>query len=758
MNDRHSSSRSKSHFAASVALLVVSFGSPLAALAQEELETTDGYPERVIQWMVEDGETCADIADALYGDAKHQSLVARYNPVKCPGVLTAGRILVVPYAVADVPAARLHGSSPTVRARVPDSEWQVARTGMALDDGYGVNTMSGASADILFRDRSRIYLQQNTLVIIYGTAETSRKSSSERMRITLDEGELRAGIAALSGRPIELDTAGGGQVVAESDDTVLRRKSQRTTVSVFDGHATVKNAGASVRVEKNFGSAFVKAKPPTPPRPLPPAPSWVSGNGPDIQLRSAQQALELGWSEVDGVVAYRVEIALDDEFNRVVLRQQVPADVYNLRAENLPPSTYHVRVRGVDAEDFLGISSEVATTSIVHAEFELGRFQGDGILLSPYASLALDNDTGVEASLDGTTFSTLPHRFELEGKRPKTLKLRRKGGAASSDIALSFEQPQLELSAERVEQELAVSVHAKGLGPLAQRAGYRFWIEQRGSGRWLDGQLTDDTLAVTTSVDHEHTTRVHLADAQGAVVARLDVPPKPPLPVSELAARTPRIGPRFAVTSSNRELSFDWWRVGAPAAVAAGGVSAGSVDGSQLSGTGTARWRDFGADLRITTNSLDRSTPTDGSLFAHARYGTWLGESTRWDLRLGTVLPAASVSPPPRASFGAGIGGLFGNWTWLVNTDVRAAVSSDTDGLSSWQMRGGYGMTYSLIELVRAFALLDAYWVGDRARAAGQFGIEMGDDFAGTLGVRVSPFGDDNATWTFGAGLSLTGD
>jgi hypothetical protein len=89
---------------------------------------------------------------------------------------------------------------------------------------------------------------------------------------------------------------------------------------------------------------------------------------------------------------------------------------------------------------------------------------------------------------------------------------------------------------------------------------------------------------------------------------------------------------------------------------------------------------------------------------------------------------------------------------------VRAAVSGDTDGLSSWQLRGGYGMTYSLAELFRAFALLDGYWIGDRGRAAGQFGIEMGDDFAGTLGVRFSPIGDDNAGWTFGAGLSLTGD
>jgi hypothetical protein len=85
-------------------------------------------------------------------------------------------------------------------------------------------------------------------------------------------------------------------------------------------------------------------------------------------------------------------------------------------------------------------------------------------------------------------------------------------------------------------------------------------------------------------------------------------------------------------------------------------------------------------------------------------------------------------------------------------------LSSDTDGLSSWQLRGGYGMTYDLVALFRAFALVDAYWLADKGRAAGQLGLEIGDDFAGTLGLRFSPIGDDNASWTFGAGLSLTGN
>ena len=61
-------------------------------------DATPGFPEPVIQWDVQKGETCEDIAKTLYGDALEAHLVMRYNHVACTrgAPLKAGQSLVMP--------------------------------------------------------------------------------------------------------------------------------------------------------------------------------------------------------------------------------------------------------------------------------------------------------------------------------------------------------------------------------------------------------------------------------------------------------------------------------------------------------------------------------------------------------------------------------------------------------------------------------------------------------------------------------------
>ena len=40
-------------------------------------DPTPGYPEPVIHWVVQKGETCDTIAKAVYGNAKHVPLLGR---------------------------------------------------------------------------------------------------------------------------------------------------------------------------------------------------------------------------------------------------------------------------------------------------------------------------------------------------------------------------------------------------------------------------------------------------------------------------------------------------------------------------------------------------------------------------------------------------------------------------------------------------------------------------------------------------------
>src|SRR5690606_27535097 len=146
--------------------------------------------------------------------------------------------------------------------------------GMPLHERYSVNTREEARADIRFVDRTRIFLSEKTLVVIYGTARQSQVARQKEVIAELDSGELPAGLAAIAGKRAEIGVSGGAKVSAESRDTVLRKNAEkrRTTVSVFDGKANVRSGGKQVSVPKNHGSAFVDQKPPSEPKPLPPPP------------------------------------------------------------------------------------------------------------------------------------------------------------------------------------------------------------------------------------------------------------------------------------------------------------------------------------------------------------------------------------------------------------------------------------------------------------------------------------------------------
>src|SRR3954471_13047217 len=240
-----------------------------SAGAARAAEPTPGFPEPVVQWGVQKGETCDDVAKALYGSAKHVGLLNRYNRVSCKsGVsLPEGLTLVMPATVTTIPDAKLRSMNPDVRARPPGGSWNAAASGMPLYSNSSVNTLDQGRADVEFIDRTRVFLAPNTLVVIYGTASRTQVSKYAPAAVEVDAGEVKAALAALRGDAVEVAVKGGGRVSAASRDTVVQRKGDRTTVAVFDGKAGVASGGTSVEVPKNFGTRFVGVARPAPPRP-----------------------------------------------------------------------------------------------------------------------------------------------------------------------------------------------------------------------------------------------------------------------------------------------------------------------------------------------------------------------------------------------------------------------------------------------------------------------------------------------------------
>ena len=347
---------------------------------------------------------------------------------------------------------------------------------------------------------------------------------------------------------MEVAVKGGAQVSAKSRDSVIRKKKQRSTVSVFDGSAKVASAGKSVSVPEKYGTSFEEKQAPTPPRPLPPAPAWQSGSSSGVVLAPGGQGkIFAAWGEVPKAVAYRVEVARNADFSDLVVREEVPAKIHAFRAEKMPAGSYYLRVRAIDDEDFLGLAAKGRDVTLLSASVasQLGSISPGKIQANPYGVLELEPAPGSELSVDGGPFGPLPKRIDLLSTAPRDLELRMRGGAAVkyqveySPVSATVEQtgpsavrvelhgfegvdvarrvqPRLRVHVGDAIRELALSPAGStsfvaSLDGLPQEPGLRFdVVDGRGVGigeflfEVADGAGSANGAAVAVGGAHEH--------------------------------------------------------------------------------------------------------------------------------------------------------------------------------------------------------------------------------------------------------------
>lgn len=752
---------------------------------------TPGYAERVIQWTVGEEETCGDISLALYGSSRYAYLVERYSSVDCRGgslVLQPGLTLVVPAEVTSLATAEVRSMKPEVRAKPPGGGWQSAEPGMPLHERYSVNTREEARADIRFVDRTRIFLSEKTLVVIYGTARQSQIARQKQVIAELDSGELQAGLAAIAGKRAEIGVSGGAKVAAESRDTVLRKNAEkkRTTVSVFDGKANVRSGGKQVEVPKNHGSAFVDQKPPSAPQPLPPPPAWDAGTSPMIVMvrRGASDGgvIRGAWSSIPGAVKYRVELATDSRFEDLVVREEVAADIKNFRAEKMPVGRYFLRVRAIDGDDFLGIASVKREVSIVEVagSGSMPEQLGKRLEVHRYQQLGLGVPKSLEVRVDEGAFGPAPKVIDFGLVTPRRLSFRGRGESREQTFEVVYVEPRAELQITR-DEDGALRVESAFPGIDADSVKSRMKPQVRVRKALLEGEpvtvdgagvalaplLTPSTAGVERFaaklplIEADHVV-VSVVDAQGRPLgdATWDAPREGEAP--PLRLREPVIGPSFSASGLHPAVSTRLWSAQrtSSAEVFAGAASndvaqvAARVEGS----TGRGGLPQIGFDALVPSNGLTSSDqPVDTLAWVGASVELWQAFAGR-----GSFGVAARYGLPTRdgdasvAEFGFALGREQRRWSWLVNLGGRAALADGAphgDGSGFLMLGGDYGLNAWL----RACALLDVHLlVGDDELVPGGLaprggigaGVELGEQPSdggrvfGTLGLRASGWDD----------------
>ncbi len=367
-----------SRFLLFFASIAVSALVPALTLAQPPT-ATDAVD--IVEYTVQPGDTCGRISQRMWGNARRYDIIHSYNPGMGPPPhrLVAGTVLRLPRIATDastLPDARVTAAERTVTARAGDAEaWAAAHVGLDLYRGWHVTTEERSSAELTFRDTSVIAMRADTLVIIFGdTAGRVRRGGTDA---TLERGTMRTALGALRGEAgaggalglhVNMpsgtaDMQGGSSVVSVDDGGTSRISSHVGDVSVRG------QTGGAVRVPEGMGSAVAPHTRPTPPRPLPPSPTWANGARRFFGAPGRGAVISGEWAPVASARTYHVEIARSPDGRDVVSSVEVPSSVTRFELHGFPPGTYYLRVSTIDVDFFESRPSEALTVTAEDARF-----------------------------------------------------------------------------------------------------------------------------------------------------------------------------------------------------------------------------------------------------------------------------------------------------------------------------------------------------------------------------------------------------
>jgi hypothetical protein len=329
------------------------------------------------RYVVKEGDTCVAIARRFYGDPAQVARIHEVNPRlgPTPHALRPGSVLLLP-GVGPRPAdAKVTRALGEVRARPPEArDYGPAPVGTELWAAWRVGSGARSAAEVTFRDESRLQMWEQTVVVIYGPGG-ERTAMGDAV---LESGELLARLDELAGRrPLEVATAAaqaqilaGTTLVSAGAGGVTRVANHAGQPALVRGRRAGRPEGAPVAVASGMGSRVDVGQPPTPPRPLPPAPAWAATPRAVPAIDGQHGDVAIAWAPVPAAARYRVLVAADAEARDVRDRVEVGAGVTRFEARGLPLGATYFFVSTVDGEEFVGPPSPplaVAVTAILVA-------------------------------------------------------------------------------------------------------------------------------------------------------------------------------------------------------------------------------------------------------------------------------------------------------------------------------------------------------------------------------------------------------
>ncbi len=260
------------------------------------------------------------------------------------------------------PLAKIAAVYRDVDAKAPEEpKWQDGNVGLPLYRAWRVTTKASSSADVAFKDTSRIHLRETTLIVVFGDNTYDKK---ETRRATLESGALVSRIdELLSGAPLQVESSSGtvelgrGRAVVDNDGSMARVSNHKGDPVVVRARTGKKTPAGEpkVVVDTGMGTRVKAGQAPEPPRPLPAAP--VVDSVPATAWNGAESVVALSWGGLPaGITIVEIRAAVGDQ---VVFQARLPSGISAVEARGLPVGGYQVAVSRVDADGLESIPAAV---------------------------------------------------------------------------------------------------------------------------------------------------------------------------------------------------------------------------------------------------------------------------------------------------------------------------------------------------------------------------------------------------------------
>jgi len=238
-----------------------------------------------------------------------------------------------------------------------DISFQRAKLHEPLFNLFRLNTGDSSDANITLRDKSRLNIGPNSLMIIYDYLRSDKFDSKKgkNREVRLLTGFLRTKLNDIRNKfrvktpACEINS--GSRVIL-----VDISKDKKSAVSVFDGKSEVIAREKSISVPEGYGTFVKKGEEPAQPEPLPKSPKIISPENIEFFISEESNKKEANivfkWNSTENI--NHIQVASDRDFEKILLNRKVDEKTLT---RSFKAGKYFWRVAGINSSGIEGYTA-----------------------------------------------------------------------------------------------------------------------------------------------------------------------------------------------------------------------------------------------------------------------------------------------------------------------------------------------------------------------------------------------------------------